>query len=126
MSYMRSGAAWGGGYAGGLRGAGAGAGYGSYAGGLHGAGAYGGGADCGTACCAGTTAAMGCGPACGVGCAEASGCGSGVGGGTILSYVGPGGDYVQETTYKYVGIQLPAASPATVPAQRFGWRLFEW
>merc|ERR1712194_719924 len=46
---------------------------------------------------------MGCGPACGAGCAEGSGCGAGAGGGTILSYVGPGGDYAQETTYRYVG-----------------------
>merc|ERR1719310_799470 len=44
----------------------------------------------------------------------------GGGGSTILSYVGPGGDYVQETTYRYVGmgagefgvIRIPGRGPS--------------
>ncbi|CAK0831338.1 unnamed protein product [Prorocentrum cordatum] len=79
-------------------------------------GAYGvGGADCGTACCASTSACMGCGPGCGVACAEGSGCGGG--GGTILSYVGPGGDYVQETTYKYVGMGAGEFGAVRIPGR---------
>merc|ERR1719145_537352 len=64
-------------------------------------------------------AGYGAGYAGGAGCAEATGCGSGVGGGTILSYVGPGGDYAQETTYRYVGagagefgvVRIPGRGP---------------
>merc|ERR1719356_2343261 len=60
---------------------------------------------------------MGCGPACGAGCAEASGCGSGAGGGRILSYVGPGGDYVQETSYKYVGMGAGEFGAVRIPGR---------
>merc|ERR1719476_851872 len=69
---------------------------GGYGGGYSGAQAGGCGAACGPAC--------GVGPgedcvACGVGCG-----GTGGGAGGAMSYVGTGhGDYIQETTYKYVG-----------------------
>ena len=62
-------------------------------------GAYGGGADCcGVAC--GPNGAVACGTP--GGSADGAACGRGPGS-TILSYVGPGGDYAQETTYRYVG-----------------------
>ncbi|CAK0825627.1 unnamed protein product [Prorocentrum cordatum] len=85
--------------------------YGAGAGGAYGAG----GADCATACCASTSACMGCGPACGVACAEGSGCGAG--GSTILSYVGAGGDYVQETTYRYVGMGAGEFGVVRIPGR---------
>merc|ERR1719476_39895 len=84
---------------GGAGAAGMGGGYGGAAGmggGYGGAQAAGCGAACGPAC--------GVGPgedctACGVGCG-----GTGGGAGGAMSYVGTGhGDYIQETTYKYVG-----------------------
>merc|ERR1719436_2233693 len=77
-------------------------------GGYGGAGAAGMGGGYGGAQAAGCGAA--CGPACGVGPGEdCTACGVGCGGtgggaGGAMSYVGCGhGDYIQETTYKYVG-----------------------
>merc|ERR1740139_2089662 len=76
-------------------------------GGVYGAGGMGGGyagAQQGAGGCASA-----CGPACGVGPGEdcvacGVGCGGTGGGNGALSYVGCGqGEYIQETTYKYVG-----------------------
>merc|ERR1719225_2511874 len=95
----RAGGTFGGG-AGGY-GAGAGGMYGGGAGGAYGAARGGGGAACGT--CGGNGCACGVAPgeectACGVGC------GGGGPGSGAMSYVGTGhGEYIQETTYKYVG-----------------------
>merc|ERR1719511_407521 len=89
----------GGGY-GGAGGFGAGAGgYGAGAGGMYGGGAAGGygAARGGNGCACGVAPGEEC-TACGVGC------GGGGPGSGAMSYVGPGGgEYVQETTYKYVG-----------------------
>merc|ERR1719414_2810302 len=84
-----------GGRAGGSFGGGAGA-YGAGAGGVYGSGARGGAACCGNnGCACGVAPGEEC-TACGVGC---GGPGSGA-----MSYVGTGhGEYIQETTYKYVG-----------------------
>merc|ERR1719346_839130 len=94
----------GGGRAGGMYGGGAG-GYGAGAGGAYGGGAGGGyGAARGGGACGG---ANGC--ACGVAPGEeCTACGVSCGGGGpgsgAMSYVGTGhGEYIQETTYKYVG-----------------------
>merc|ERR1719492_510432 len=77
---------------------GGGAGYGGAAGGFGGAAGLGGGAYR----AGGGGDACGCDDACGAG-----GCGAGCGPGYdttgVLSYVGTGGDYKQETTYTYVG-----------------------
>merc|ERR1719251_647847 len=78
--------------------AGGAGGYGGAAGGYGGAGGYAGAARgaAGNGCACGVGPGEDC-TACGVGC------GSGAGGGG-LSYVGGGqGEYIQETTYKYVG-----------------------
>merc|ERR1719230_1710994 len=67
-----------------------------------GAGAAGGGAACGAAACGG---------ACG-GYDETC----------VLSYVGQGGDYCAETTYKYVGMGAGEFQMVTVPTNfRQGW-----
>merc|ERR1719284_1397645 len=98
----------GGGDAGGMYGGSAG-GYGAGAGGMYGGGAGGGygagdgGAHGGAACCGSNGCACGVAPgeectACGVGC------GGGGPGSGAMSYVGTGhGEYIQETTYKYIG-----------------------
>merc|ERR1719166_488248 len=95
MAYRGGGAGMSGGYAG--------AGAVGMGGGAAGVGGAYGGAQAG-----GCAAA--CGPACGVGPGEdcvacGVGCGgTGGGAGGAMSYVGTGhGDYIQETTYKYVG-----------------------
>merc|ERR1711878_182329 len=88
----------GGGSAGGMYGGGAG-GYGAGAGGMYGGGAGGGygAARGGNGCACGVAPGEEC-TACGVGCG-----GGGLGSGA-MSYVGTGqGEYIQETTYKYVG-----------------------
>merc|ERR1719325_275506 len=86
--------------AGGMYGGGGG-GYGAGAGGIYGGGAGGGFAGArgggGNACACGVAPGEEC-TACGVGC------GGGGPGSGAMSYVGTGhGEYVQETTYKYVG-----------------------
>merc|ERR1719367_2051695 len=72
---------------------------GGFHGGLHGGGgalhAGGGGGGGGGAC--------GCDDSCGTGPGGGAGCGTGYDTTGVLSYVGAGGDYRQETTYKYVG-----------------------
>jgi len=50
-----------------------------------------------------------------ISCGSGAGCGS-VGGPGVLSYVGHGGDFIQETTYRYVG---NGAGNFGVAAQRF-------
>jgi len=51
--------------------------------------------------------ACGCDDACGTGCGSDDGCGAGCGTGYdttgVLSYVGSGGAYIQETNFRYVG-----------------------
>merc|ERR1719507_1358508 len=88
----------GGGYAGGAGGYGAGAGgYGAGAGGMYGGGGAYGAARGGNGCACGVAPGGEC-TACGVGC------GGGGPGSGAMSYVGHGGgEYIQETTYKYVG-----------------------
>merc|ERR1719246_75619 len=93
MAYQYSGVGMGPGYAGaGAVGMGGAAGMGGGFAGAHSGGS-----------------AAACGPACGVGPGEdctacGVGCGGAGGGAGALSYVGCGqGDYIQETTYKYVG-----------------------
>merc|ERR1719492_99549 len=82
-----------------------GVGYGAGVG-AAGMGGYAGGGYAGTG---GGGCAAACGPACGVGPGEdctacGVGCGGTGGGNGALSYVGCGqGEYIQETTYKYVG-----------------------
>merc|ERR1719331_1874103 len=86
--------------AGGMYGGGGG-GYGAGAGGVYGGGAGGGFAGArgggGNACACGVAPGEEC-TACGVGC------GGGGPGSGAMSYVGSGqGEYIQETTYKYIG-----------------------
>ncbi|CAK0857155.1 unnamed protein product [Prorocentrum cordatum] len=113
---------------GGDGGAAAGCGAGHYGGYSSGYGGYGAGYRSGYAtvasedCCAaacGTGAGAGPGgaPVCGEECGTSSCCGSGRET-DVLGYVGPGGDYAQQTTYKYVGggagqfgvVRMPGAS----------------
>merc|ERR1719458_1009393 len=90
---------YGGGRAGGMYG-----GYGAGAGGYGAGGAYGGAAGGGYGAARGGNACA-CGVAPGEECTACGvGCGGGGPGSGAMSYVGPGGgEYVQETTYKYVG-----------------------
>ncbi|CAK0833878.1 unnamed protein product [Prorocentrum cordatum] len=106
---MRYGRALGSGYGGGggARGAGGACGFGralGYGARHGGGGALGYGSGRGQADCCTVTAASCCGVgprgAAGSACGEARGA---AGGNAILSHVGTGGDYVQETTYRYVG-----------------------
>merc|ERR1719356_1004383 len=97
MSTYGGGGRAGGMYAGGAGGAG---GFGAGAGGYGAGGMYGGGgaaARGGNACACGVDPGEEC-TACGVGC------GGGGPGSGAMSYVGTGqGEYIQETTYKYIG-----------------------
>lgn len=111
--YAGGGGGGGGGYYGGY-----GGGYGGYGAGYRGGYATVAGEDCCAAAC-GNGAAVGPG---GVGdggpeCGAAACCGGGRGT-DVLTYVGPGGEYAQETTYRYVGagagqfgvVRVPGAS----------------
>jgi len=65
--------------------------------------------------------ACGCDDGCGAG--NGAGCGTGYDTTGVLSYVGAGGDYRQETTYKYVG--QGAGDFATIPVPT-GYRCNIW
>merc|ERR1719150_2451573 len=97
MSTYGGGGRAGGGYGAGASGYGAGGMYGGGAGGGYGAARGGGACGGGNGCACGVAPGEEC-TACGVGC------GGGGPGSGALSYVGTGqGEYIQETTYKYVG-----------------------
>merc|ERR1712224_611127 len=78
-------------------------------------------AKCGVQCGA---CGVSCGDAagCGAGCAEA-GCGGGYNDTTVLSYVGTGqGEYIAETSYKYVGKGAGDIQMVDVPTRvGMGW-----